>query len=67
MLGPYGKLFFLPCFMARALRAWTIKGREKNSVHNLPYRPRTRLIRGMSVSVCIHVCLSVCLYVRMYE
>ena len=32
--------------MARALGAWNIKGR-KNSVHNLLYGPRTRLIRGM--------------------
>ena len=34
-------------FMARVLCAWAIKGRKKNSVHNLPYGPRTRLIRGM--------------------
>ena len=27
--------------------ARAIKGRGKNSVHNLPYGPRTRLIRGM--------------------
>ena len=33
--------------MARALRAWAIKGRKKNSVHNSPYGPRTRLIRGI--------------------
>ena len=32
--------------MARALRAWAIKGR-KNSVHNLPYGSRPRPIRGM--------------------
>ena len=36
--------FFLPCF--HGPRASAIKGR-KNSVHNLLYGPRTRLIRGM--------------------
>ena len=39
--------FFLPCF--HGLRASRLghKRKEKNSVHNLPYGPRTRLIRGM--------------------
>ena len=32
--------------MARALRAWAINRRGKNSVRNLRYRPRTRLVRG---------------------
>ena len=35
-------LFLLAC----ALRAWSRK-KEKNSVHYLPYGPRTRLIRGI--------------------
>ena len=51
LLGPYDKLWILVfsflVLTARALRAWVIKGREKNSVHNLPYGPRSRLIRGM--------------------
>jgi len=33
--------------MARALRAWAINRREKNSVRNLQYGPRTRLVRGL--------------------
>ena len=33
--------------MARALRTSGHKRKEKNSVHNLPYGPRTRPIRGM--------------------
>ena len=33
--------------MARALRAWAINRGEKNSVRNLQYGPRTRLVRGM--------------------
>ena len=33
-------------FMARALRAWATK-EGKTSVHNLPYGPSTRLIRGI--------------------
>ena len=33
--------------MARALRAWAIKRRGKNSVRNLRYGPQTRLVRGM--------------------
>ena len=37
--------FFLPCFHGQ--RAWAIKG--KNSVHNLQYGPRTRLIRGIYI------------------
>ena len=42
LLGPHGKLcilvFSFLVFMARAL-ARAIKGRGKNSVHNLPYGP----------------------------
>ena len=34
--------------MARALRAWAINRGGKNSVRNLRYGPRTRLVRGMS-------------------
>ena len=33
--------------MARALRAWAIIRRWKNSVRNLRYGPRTRLVRGI--------------------
>ena len=33
--------------MARALRAWDINQRAKNSVHNLQNGPRTRLGRGV--------------------
>ena len=32
--------------MARALRAWDISPSGKNSVRNLQYGPRTRLVRG---------------------
>ena len=31
--------------MARALRAWAINRRVKNSLRNLQYGPRTRLVR----------------------
>ena len=34
--------------MARALRAWAINRGGKNSVRNLRYGPRTRLVRGIS-------------------
>ena len=33
--------------MARALRAWAINRGGKDSVRNLRYGPRTRLVRGM--------------------
>ena len=33
--------------MARALRAWAINRGGKNSVCNLWYGPRTRLVRGI--------------------
>ena len=33
--------------MARALRAWAINRREKNSVRNLRYGPRTLLVRSI--------------------
>ena len=33
--------------MALALRAWAINQGEKNSVRNLRYGPRTRLVRGI--------------------
>ena len=33
--------------MARALRAWAINQRGKNSVRNLQYGPGTRLVRGI--------------------
>ena len=36
--------------MARALRAWAINRGGKNSVRNLRYGPRTRLVRGMSTA-----------------
>ena len=34
--------------MARALSAWAINRGEKNSVRNLRYGPRTRLVRGIN-------------------
>ena len=41
----YGPSFFLP-FMAQARSARAMKTRkEKTRIHNLPYGPRTRLIR----------------------
>ena len=43
----YGSSFFPFRFMARALRAWAINREGKNSVRNLQYGPRTRLVRGM--------------------
>ena len=33
--------------MARALRAWAINRRGENSVRNLQYGPRTRLVSGI--------------------
>ena len=33
--------------MARALRAWALNRGGKNSVRNLRYGPRTRLVRGI--------------------
>ena len=33
--------------MARALRDWAINREGKNSVRNLRYGPRTRLVRGI--------------------
>ena len=35
--------------MARALRAWAINRIGKNSVRNLQYGPRTRLVRGIFI------------------
>ena len=43
----YGPSFFLP-FMAQVRSARAMKTRkEKTRIHNLPYGPRTRLIRGL--------------------
>ena len=39
--------------MARALRAWAINRREKNSVRNFQYGPRTRLVRGIYNSAIV--------------
>ena len=36
--------------MARVLRAWALNRGGKNSVRNLRYGPRTRLVRGMDLS-----------------
>ena len=41
--------------MVRALRAWAINRRGKNSVRNLQYGPRTRLVRGIYVCPCAFV------------
>ena len=43
----YGSSFLPLRFMARALRAWAINRGGKNSVCNLRYGPRTRLVRSM--------------------
>ena len=40
--------------MARALRAWAINRGAKNSVRNLRYGPRTRLVRGIYFPLVIH-------------
>ena len=39
--------------MARALRAWAINRGGKNSVRNLRYGPRTRLVRGIYLSLTL--------------
>ena len=39
--------FFLPCFHGPRDTRLGHKKKEKVSVHNLPYGPRTRLIRGI--------------------
>ena len=39
--------FFLHCFQSPRASRLGHKRKEKSSVHNLPYGPRTRLIRGM--------------------
>ena len=47
--GPYGKLWteFFPSFYGPSAKRAGHENKEgKNSVHNLPYGPRTRLIRG---------------------
>ena len=41
--------------MARALRAWAINRGGKNSVRNLRYGPRTRLVRGIYTPCLIQV------------
>ena len=43
----YGSSFSPLRFMARALRAWAINRRGKNSDRNLRYGPRTRLVIGI--------------------
>ena len=40
-------VFFLPCFNGTRASRLGHKRKGKNSVHNLSYGPRTRLIRGM--------------------
>ena len=46
----YGSSFFPLRFLARALPAWAINRGGKNSVRNLRYGPRTRLVRGISTA-----------------
>ena len=54
------RFFSFLVFMGRKLRALVIKG-GKNSVHNLLYRPRTRLTRGVSrLPPVLFVFLSCC-------
>ena len=45
----YGSSFFPFRFMALALGAWAINRGGKNSVRNLQYGPRTRLVRDMYI------------------
>ena len=50
VFGPHCKLrilVFFHRFMVRALRAWAINRWKNNSVRNLQYGPKTRLIRGI--------------------
>ena len=54
----YGSSFFSQRFMARALRAWAINRRGKNSFHNLRYGPQTRLVRGIYSLIIILNCLT---------
>ena len=42
--------FFRSDLCPRALRAWAINPRGNNSVRNLQYGPRTRLVRGIHTS-----------------
>ena len=37
---------FSPCVTARALRVWAVNRWGNNSVRNLQYSPRIRLVRG---------------------
>ena len=46
-VSSYGSSIFPFRFMARALCVWAINRREKDSVRNLQYGPRTRLVRGI--------------------
>ena len=46
--------FFLPCFHGPRASRLGHKKEGKNSVHNLPYGPRTRLIRGYSTFNLLH-------------
>ena len=52
----YGSSFFPLRFMAQARSARAINRGGKNSVRNLRYGPRIRLVRGMSEmnTICIH-------------
>ena len=43
--------FFLPCFHGPRASRLGHKRKEKTRIHNLPYGPRTRLIRGMYCTV----------------
>ena len=49
----YGSSCFPRQFMARALLAWDINRREKNSVRNLRYGTRPRLVRGIHWYICV--------------
>ena len=59
----YGSSFFPLRFMTRALRAWAINRKGKNSVRNLQCEPRTWLVRGIYVRPCVILFFcSLCLY-----
>ena len=52
----YGPSSFPSIYGPRASRLGH-KSMEKNSVRNLQYRPKTRLIRGIYINIHIYICL----------
>ena len=56
---------FLPSFHGPRASRLGHKRKEKNSVHNLPYGPRTRLIRGM-YRIVLQCVVLYCILVHIY-